>query len=72
MFCLIEYHAFASVHVFTCFYLELLQELFGTCSRTRINRQLHFAYLFVDVLHELDYEVDELLTIHLLRVRIRY
>ena len=50
--------------------LKLFEELFGTCARPRVHRELHVADLLVDIFHERDDEVDELVAVHELRMSI--
>ena len=50
--------------------LELLEELFGARAGPRVDGQLHVADLLVDVLHERDYKVDELVPVHLLGMEV--
>ena len=39
---------------------ELLEECLGADARPGVDGQLHLGDLLVDLLHEVDYEVDEL------------
>lgn len=39
---------------------HLLEELFGTDSSTRVEGKLHLRNFFVDLLHEMNDEIDEL------------
>ena len=50
---------------------ELLEERVRDDTCARVDGQLELAHLGVDVLHELDDEVDQLLLLHVLRVEIR-
>ncbi len=50
--------------------LKLLEKLFGARSGSRVDRQLHIAYLFVDIFHECDDKVDKFLSIHELSVSV--
>ena len=50
---------------------EPLEELLGADASARVDRQLHLADLLVDLLHEADDEVDQLVLVHLLRVEVR-
>lgn len=50
--------------------LKPLQEFLGANASPRIHSQLHFANLLVDLLHEVDHEIDQLVFVHLLRVEV--
>ena len=49
---------------------EILEELLCADTRSRVHRQLHFADLFVDILHKLDDEIHQLVLVHLLSVEV--
>lgn len=53
-------------------FLELFEELFGARASSRVDRQLHVADLFVYLFHERDNKVDQLVPVHLLRVKVGY
>ena len=50
--------------------VESLQEFSGTYSGPRVHSQFEVADFFVNLLHEADYEVDELVLVHLLCVEV--
>lgn len=46
------------------------EELLGTDPGPGVDAELHLGDLFVDLLHEVDDEVDQLVAVHLLRVKV--
>ena len=51
---------------------ELFKELLGRNSRARVDGQLHLVDLLVDLLHEVNYKVNQLVLVHLLCVEVRH
>ena len=51
-------------------YSETFDECFGRGSSSGIDSQFHLVDLFVDFIQESDDEVDQLVFVHLLRVRV--
>jgi len=52
--------------------LESFEELFSRDASSGVDRQLHLTYLLVNLFHEVDDEVDQLVFVHLLCVKIGY
>lgn len=51
--------------------LEPLQKLLRTDTGARVDRQLHFADFLINLLHKVNHKIDQLVLVHLLRVKIR-
>ena len=50
---------------------ELLEVLLGENARARVHRELHLTQLLVDLLHERDHEIHQLILVHHLRLERR-
>lgn len=48
------------------------QKFFRTNTRPCIYRQLHLAYLLIDLFHKMNDKIDQFVLVHLFRVEIRY